>query len=256
MVTSTACASSEPIGDSMRQPDGEGRMSTNWLAIPSAQSQRVRLQQAAQPLDLQMEHATTIGQNVNTEEASEAMAQKAATQRCPRCGSGLGNTTPNPAAAEPYEAKGRCTASGYCNYDEIGALGTGEGYGASSRARREQWVRRPSRCRLQLHSDAVARPDPGTHNDEVDTEEPCVTPSKRVKTIMELEICVLEAMDDVFVPIPGGTSCANSGELISDDDDVPPDVTHELDRLKAVGTPYQALSVDELVPKRDVFGTL
>ena len=35
----------------------------------------------------------------------------------------------------------------------------------------------------------------------MDTEEPCTTPSKRAKTMMGLEICVLEAMDDVFDPI-------------------------------------------------------
>ena len=35
-------------------------------------------------------------------------------------------------------------------------------------------------------------------------EEPCTTPSKRAKTNMGLEICVLQAMDDVFDPALGG----------------------------------------------------
>ena len=46
-----------------------------------------------------------------------------------------------------------------------------------------------------------ARRGPSTNDDEVDTEEPWTTPSKRATTVMGLKICVLEAMDDVFDPI-------------------------------------------------------
>ena len=41
----------------------------------------------------------------------------------------------------------------------------------------------------------------------------------------------------------------NPDDPTSDDDDVPPEVTHELNRLKALGRPHQALSVVELTPK-------
>ena len=54
---------------------------------------------------------------------------------------------------------------------------------------------------------------------------------------------------------PGPKPIVNRDELTSDDDDVPPDVTHELNRLKALGRPYQAPSASELLPKGDVHGT-
>ena len=41
----------------------------------------------------------------------------------------------------------------------------------------------------------------------------------------------------------------------SDEDGVPPEVTDEVNRLIALVIPYQAPSVDELLPKRDVYGT-
>ena len=47
----------------------------------------------------------------------------------------------------------------------------------------------------------------------------------------------------------------NPDDPVSDDDDVPPEVTHELNRLKALARPHQALSAVELMPKRDVHGT-
>ena len=56
---------------------------------------------------------------------------------------------------------------------------------------------------------------------------------------------VLEAMDDVLDPTLGGPDpkpIVNRDELLSDDDDVPPDVTHELNRLKMLGRPYRRMA--------------
>ena len=84
---------------------------------------------------------------------------------------------------------------------------------------------------------AATRPEPGTHDDEMDTEEPCATHERRVRTDL------------------GPNSSADLDEAASENDDVPPEVTHELNRLKALGRLYQAPSVDELMPERDVYGT-
>ena len=67
---------------------------------------------------------------------------------------------------------------------------------------------------------------------------------------------MLEAGDDVYDPTSGWPQpnlSENLGETASDDDDVPPEVRQELNRLKVLGRPYQAPSVDELVPMRDVY---
>ena len=88
----------------------------------------------------------------------------------------------------------------------------------------------------------------------MDTEESSATPSKRVKPTMGSEICVLETIDDVFNPAEarlGPSSTPNSDERF----DVEDEVTHELHQMKALGRPYQAPTVSELMPKRDVYGT-
>ena len=72
----------------------------------------------------------------------------------------------------------------------------------------------------------------------MDNEESCATPSKRGKTIMGLEVCVLEAMDDVFdatLREPGFYPSAHPDESVSDDDDVIPEERHELNGLNALG---------------------
>ena len=134
----------------------------------------------------------------------------------------------NPVAAKPYEAKRRCTATGYCNDDEIGADGAREACGAAMQHGRP--ARTTTRWTLRT----------------------------RAKTIMGLEIFVLEAMDDVFDATPGGPGpnpAVNPDESVSDDDHVSSEVTHDLNRLKALGRPCQAPSVDEQTPKRAVHGT-
>ena len=46
-------------------------------------------------------------------------------------------------------------------------------------------------CRFQpTMTPIVARLELSTNDDEMDTEEPCTTPSERATTIVGLEICV------------------------------------------------------------------
>ena len=68
--------------------------------------------------------------------------------------------------------------------------------GASDAARRQQCIRRA--LQVQAPPWRQSTLEPSTNADEMDTEEPCTSSSKRVKTTMGLEICVLEPMDDVF----------------------------------------------------------
>ena len=70
---------------------------------------------------------------------------------------------------------------------------------------------------------------------------------------MGLEICVLEATDDVFDPLSGWQNpVEDPGKPLDGEDDVPLEVTRELDRLKLLGRAYQAPSASELLPRRDV----
>ena len=85
----------------------------------------------------------------------------------------------------------------------------------------------------------VAMPKPGTNDEEMDTGEPCKTPSQMGRTILGLEICVLEPMDDEFEPTlggPGPSPPVNTDD-VGDDDDEPPEVTHEPIRPKALARP-------------------
>ena len=96
---------------------------------------------------------------------------------------------------------------------------------------------------------ADARPLEAT-DVEMNAEDPCAAQVKRAKTIMGLEICVLEALDDVFDEPPETlTNLAGTpGENETDEDVVSPEVTEELNRLKILGRPYTAPRVDELMP--------
>ena len=155
-------------------------------------------------------HATTIDQNVNHEEAPEeqdAASQKywyvtegllgehGRTMGCPRCSGGLG--THNAERRRRLEGillqrQKRCTATSRCNDDEISGHGTGDAFAASNTAAKVAvGVRRPADAGSSSNNDAMR--EPSTNDDEMDTEELCTMPSKRAKTIMGLEICVLEA---------------------------------------------------------------
>ena len=82
----------------------------------------------------------------------------------------------------------------------------------------------------------------------MNAEDPCAAQVKRAKTTMGLEMCVLEALDDVFDEPPG-----TPGENETDEDVVSPEVTEELNRLETLGRPYTARSVDEQMPRTFVY---
>ena len=70
-----------------------------------------------------------------------------------------------------------------------------------------------------------------------------------------LEICVLEALDDVFdEPPETPTNLAGTpDENETEEDVVSPEVTEELNRLKTLERPYTAPSADELMPRTFVY---
>ena len=72
---------------------------------------------------------------------------------------------------------------------------------------------------------------------------------------MGLEICVLEALDDVFdEPAETPTNLAGAlGENETDEDVVSSEVTEELNRLKTLGRPYTPPSADELMLRTFVY---
>ena len=75
---------------------------------------------------------------------------------------------------------------------------------------------------------------------------------KRAKTIMGLEICVLDAQDDVYDEAPGApTNVAETfDENTTDDEDaVAPEMTEEQNRLETLCRPCRAPTVDELMPR-------
>ena len=69
-----------------------------------------------------------------------------------------------------------------------------------------------------------------------------------------LDICMLEAQDDVYDETPGTPTnpAETSGENATDEDVVAPEVTEELNRLKTLGRAHKAPSVDELMSLRYV----
>ena len=72
---------------------------------------------------------------------------------------------------------------------------------------------------------------------EMGAEELCAAQIKGAKTIMGLQICVLEAQDDVYFETPGTPTnpAETCNENASEEDIVSPDVTGELNRLKTLG---------------------
>ena len=85
----------------------------------------------------------------------------------------------------------------------------------------------------------------------MNVEDPCAAQVKRVKTIMGLEICVLEALEDVFdEPPETPTNLAGApGENETDEDVVLPVVME----VKTLGRLHTAPTVDELMPRTFVY---
>ena len=115
-------------------------------------------------------------------------------------------------------------------------------------------IQRDDATRTGATRNADTRPLEAT-DVEMDAEDPCAAQVKRAKTTKGLEICVLEALDDVFdEPPETPTNLAGTpGKNETDEDVVLPEVTEELNRLKMLGRPYKAPSVDELMPRMFVY---
>ena len=110
-------------------------------------------------------------------------------------------------------------------------------------------IQRDDATRTGATRNADARPLEAT-DVEMNAEDPCAA-----KTIMGLEICVLEALDDVFDESPETpTNLAGTpGENETDEDVVSLELTEELNRLKTLGRSYTAPSADELMPRTFVY---
>ena len=115
-------------------------------------------------------------------------------------------------------------------------------------------IQRDDARRTGATRNADARPLEAT-DVEMNAEDPCAAQVKRAKATMGLEICVLEALDDVFdKPPETPTNLAGApGENETDEDVVSPEVTEELNRLKTLARPYTAPSADELMPRTFVY---
>ena len=111
-------------------------------------------------------------------------------------------------------------------------------------------IQRDDATRTGATRNADARPLEAS-DVEMNAEDPCAAQVKRAKTIIGLEICVLEALDDVFDehPEPPTNLAGTPGENETDEDVVSPEVTEFLNRLKTLGGPYTDPSVDELIPR-------
>ena len=111
-------------------------------------------------------------------------------------------------------------------------------------------IQRDDATRTGATRNADARPLEAT-DVEMTAEDPCAAQVKRAG----LEICVLEALDDIFdePPETPTTLAGTPGENETDEDVVSPEVTEELNRLQTLGRPYIALSVDELMPRTFVY---
>ena len=79
--------------------------------------------------------------------------------------------------------------------------------------------------------------------------------SKRARTIIGLDVCVLEAPDDVYDEAAGITTnlTETCGEYAADEDFAAPEVTEELNRLKTFGRSYRETIVDETMPRGHVY---
>ena len=89
----------------------------------------------------------------------------------------------------------------------------------------------------------------------MDAEDSCEAQVQRAKTIMGLELCVVETQDDVCDDATAEPTnlTQTSGENTMDEGAVSPEVARELDRLKTLGRAYRAPIVEELMPRGPVY---
>ena len=88
-----------------------------------------------------------------------------------------------------------------------------------------------------------------------DAEDSCEAQVKRARTIIGLDVCVLEAPDDVYDEAVGITTNLTEmcGECAADEDVAAPEVTEELNRLKTFGRSYRETIVDETMRRGHVY---
>ena len=89
----------------------------------------------------------------------------------------------------------------------------------------------------------------------MDVEDSCEAQVKRARTIMGLDVCVLEALDDVHDEAAGITTNLTEmcEEYAADEYVAAPEVTEELSRLKTFGGSYREPIVDEAMPRGHVY---
>ena len=166
---------------------------------------------------------------------------------CPRCSSGIGKH--NAECREVDEPRGGHTTTKSVPMELEKPTGPVHHGGSSGSG-----IQQNDASRVVATRNADARPLE-VPDVEMNAEDPCAAQVKRAKTTMGLEICVLEALEDVFDESPEKpTNLAGTpGENETDEDVVSPEVTEELNRLKTLGRPYTAPSVDELMPRTFVY---
>ena len=89
----------------------------------------------------------------------------------------------------------------------------------------------------------------------MDAEDSCEAQVKRERTIIGLDVCVLEAPDDVYDEAAGITTnlTETCGEYAADEDFAAPEVTEELNRPKTFGRSYREPIVDETMRRGHVY---
>ena len=89
----------------------------------------------------------------------------------------------------------------------------------------------------------------------MDVEDSCEAQVKRARTIIGLNVCVLEATDDVYDKAAGITTnlTVTCGEYAADEYVAAPEVTEELCRLKTFGGSHREPIVDEAMPRGHVY---
>ena len=139
-------------------------------------------------------------------------------------------------ATKPYEAETR-RATRWPNNDEVGADGIGEANGASNAVRGSSGsgVQRNDASSTGAVQAADEKP-PGAPDVEMGAGDSFEAQVKRAKTIKGLDMCVLEAQDDVYdETLETPTNLAETtGENATDEDAAAPEVTEELNRLNTL----------------------
>ena len=250
------CASSGPSDDSPNQPDEDESMLTSSREIHSIRKPKTSMAVGPGELPVDLQWQTRTSPNVNVDEAPGDRTPEPAAARwvCPRCSSEIGFHNAECRAriegillqqsrmkpAEVDEPRGGHTTTKSAPMELEKPTGPVHHGGSSGSG-----IQRDDATKTGATRNADARPLEAT-DVEMNAEDPCAAQVKRAKTTMGLEICVLEALDDVFdEPPETPTNLASTpGE-----NETSPEVTEELNPLPTLGKPYTAPSADELMPR-------